>query len=125
MTCTDVISGTRTIAISYHNLGGYLYKYSGDSLAGFLAAALIRRLAGINGTGAKAPESSVRRAAALLAVFGSHIDPPSNVADLCDRLADLPGTDLPRLITRLAPDAPTAADAARPDRPCTSRGWSS
>jgi tetratricopeptide (TPR) repeat protein len=100
-----------SIAVSYQNLGGYLYEHSGDpasALASFLAAALVRSLVGIEGTGANTPASSVRGAAALLRVLSPDADPPSDVADLCGRLVDISGSDLFQLITRLSPDASKA-----------------
>ena len=97
----DDILGT---AISYHNLGGYLARHTQRPAAAFashLASALIGALAGTQ------DGDSVREAAIDLREFGEAAAPPKNVADLCDRLADFPGTDLPGLLATLSPDAGT------------------
>ena len=49
---------------------------------------------------------SWQAAAANLRELGS-AGPPRNIADLCDRLSGIPGTDLPGLIARLSPDPET------------------
>ena len=54
------------IAVSYHNLGSNLHVHArqlGPALASHLAAAVIRVLAGIEGTSAGSSADSVRRAA--------------------------------------------------------------
>ena len=73
-----------------------------------MAAALIRAL-----TGAEGSDDSVRAAATDLREFGTDATPPADVPDLCHRVADIPGTDLARLIAALAPDPATADQALR------------
>jgi hypothetical protein len=95
------------IALSYHNLGHYLHAHArqpAQAIACHLAAALIRALSGAAGT-----DDSIQAAATDLRVFGPDAIPPANVADLCLRLSDIPGTNLPGLIVRLSPD-PDASD---------------
>ena len=75
-----------------------------QALACHLAAALIHALTGSAGT-----DDSVQAAATDLRVFGTDAVPPTDVADLCSRLSDIPGTDLPGLIATLSSD-PGAAD---------------
>ena len=96
---------------SYHNLGNYLrrrIRQPGPALASHLAAALTGTLASIDDEG-----RSVRAASFDLRELGRDAIPPHDVADLCDRLADIPGTDLPGLIARLSPDPETAEQALR------------
>jgi hypothetical protein len=62
------------------------------------------------------PRSATRRffsSGVDLRELGDTAVPPRDVADLCDRLADIPGTDLPGLIARLSPDPETAEQALR------------
>ncbi|MBO0806052.1 MAG: hypothetical protein J2P25_23645 [Nocardiopsaceae bacterium] len=99
------------IAISYHNLGNYLHRHARQpaaALAAHLTAALIYALTGMGGTGPGSAAGSVRAAATDLRVFGTAAEPPADIADLCHRLADIEGTDLPALIRQLEPDAETA-----------------
>ena len=95
------------IAASYHSLGHYLHAHARQpvpALACHLAAALIRALTGTAGT-----DDSVQAAATDLRVFGTDAILPADVADLCSRLSDIPGTDLPGLIATLFSD-PDATD---------------
>jgi hypothetical protein len=97
------------IAASYHSLGHYLHAYARQparALAYHLAAALIRALTGSAGT-----DDSAQAAASDLRVFGADAVPPTDVADLCRQVGDIPGTDLPSLIAALSPD-PENAEAA-------------
>lgn len=94
------------IAGSYYNLGSYLHRDARQpaiALATHLAAALIRALAGSDEA-----THQIDAAALDLREFGSVAVPPANVADLCDRLADIPGTDLPGLLATLSSDFETA-----------------
>jgi hypothetical protein len=123
----DVIA----IAVSYHNLGNYLRRHAGrpvPALACHLAAALICAL-----TGAEGADRSVRAAATDLRALGTEDGggsahaaasgpsepaadavPPADVPALSRLVGDIPGTDLPGLLTALAPD-PAAADQALRD----------
>ena len=106
------------IATSYHNLGGYLHDHARDPaavLASYLAAALIRRLAGIAGDGPSTPASSVRIAAVHLRALGAGASAvlPTGMADLYRTLTSIPGTDLPGLVARLSPDPETAEATLR------------
>src|SRR5262249_670379 len=70
------------IAMSYHNLGGSLHSRALDPaavLGSYLAAALIRGLAGIGGVGSNTPASSIRVAASLRAL-GADATLPTDVA---------------------------------------------
>jgi hypothetical protein len=99
------------IAISYHNLGNYQRRHArqpAPALASHLASALIEALAGTDDAG-----QSIRAAATDLRELGSAAVPPRDVADLGERLADIPGTDLPRLIAALSPDPETAEQTLR------------
>jgi hypothetical protein len=100
------------IAVSYHNLGGYLRDHARQSavaLASHLTAALIFVLTGIGGTdGPGSAGRSVRSAATDLRELGTSAEPPADIAELCGRLADIEGTDLPGLINTLSPDPGTA-----------------
>jgi hypothetical protein len=93
-----------SIATGYHNLGSYLPHRPTVTVAIFLASALIFTLADAGGQPA---DNAVRMAAADLREFGAI--PPSDIADMCAFLADIPGTDPARLIARLSPD-PEAAE---------------
>jgi hypothetical protein len=104
------------IAVSYNNHGSYLARHArqpAPALTGHLAAALIRTLAGIGGDHPGSALDSARRAAADLRALGPAAVPPATVADLDRQLGDIPGTDLPALITRLAPDPQAAEQALR------------
>jgi hypothetical protein len=63
------------------------------------------------GTGDNGATRSVRIAAIVLRVFGTAAELPADVADLCGRLADIEGTDLPALLAKLSPDPQTAEQA--------------
>ena len=94
--------GTWTdIWISHHNLGEYLRDLAGQpgpALAHHLAAALLGAV-----TGAEGAEESVPAAADDLKADGD-VTVPADVADLCRRVAAVPGVDLGRLLAGLAPD---------------------
>ncbi|MBO0802517.1 MAG: CHAT domain-containing protein [Nocardiopsaceae bacterium] len=103
------------IARCYYDLGDYFHVHAGHpvaALAAHLAAALIRTLTGIGGTGDEGAASSVRHAAIDLRASGT-AGPPADIAALCHRLADIEGTDLPTLIRRLEPDPETAEQTLR------------
>jgi hypothetical protein len=99
------------IAACYHNLGRYLRRHARQpaaALAAHLTAALICALTGIGGTGDDGTAGSIRAAATDLRASGIADEPPADTADLCRRLADIEGTDLPALIEKLSPDPQTA-----------------
>jgi tetratricopeptide (TPR) repeat protein len=100
------------IAVSYYNLGNYLRRHArqpAPALACHLAAALIRALTGADGAG-----RSVRAAADDLREFGAAAaTPPADVAALCGQIGEIPGADLHRLLTVLAPDPAAAEQALR------------
>jgi hypothetical protein len=98
----------RDIAVSYHNFGIYLYRASQPALAlaSHLAAALIEALTGISDR-----HDPVLHAAINLRQLGSAAVPPSDVAELCRQVGDIPGTGLPGLIATLSPVADTAERA--------------
>jgi hypothetical protein len=99
------------LAANYHNLGSYLHSHVRQpvpALASHLTAALIRALTGVDGT-----EDSIQEAAADLRVFGTAAVPPTDVADLCRQVGDIPGTDLASLIATLSPGPETAEAALR------------
>jgi hypothetical protein len=112
----DVIA----IAVSYHNLGIYLRRHArqpAQALACHLAAALIRFLIGAP-TGAQGAEGSVRAAATDLRALsseGAGADdlPSADVPALCRQIGEIPGADLERLLTALAPDPATIDQALR------------
>jgi hypothetical protein len=90
-----------TIWISHHNLGQYLHDLPdqpGSGLAHHLAAALIRTV-----TGAEGVNEPLLAAADDLKADGD-VPVPADVADLCRRVADVPGADLGRLLAGLGPD---------------------
>jgi tetratricopeptide (TPR) repeat protein len=94
------------IAGSYYNLGNYLRKHARQParvLASFLTAALICALASAGGT------SESIRATALVLLESPAVKPPSDIADLCRMLGELPGTDPAALIAKICPD-PEAAE---------------
>jgi hypothetical protein len=104
------------IAGSYHNLGVFLHDHARPpalALASHLAAALIRSLAGVGGTGINSTDESIRQAATDLGELGAHDTPPADVADLNRQLGDIPGTDLPALIRQLSADPEAAEQALR------------
>jgi tetratricopeptide (TPR) repeat protein len=89
------------IWISHHNLGKYLHDSVGQpgrALAHHLAAALLWALTGAEGT-----NESMPAAADDLKADGD-ASVPADVADLCRRVADVPGVDLDRLLAGLCPD---------------------
>jgi tetratricopeptide (TPR) repeat protein len=97
------------IANGYHNLGILLDVHArqpAPALASHLAAALICALTGIAGT-----DHSIHSAKITLRAHGSAAVPPVNVADLCRRVGEIPGTDLPGLLAKLSPDPETADNA--------------
>jgi hypothetical protein len=97
------------IAVSYHNLGNYLRRHArqpAPALACHLASALICALTGADDGG-----QSVRAAATDLRELGAADTPPADVAGLCRQAGDIPGTDLGRLLTALAPDPAVAEQA--------------
>ena len=99
------------IAVSYHNLGNYLRLHArqpAPALACHLASALIHAL-----TGAADGGYSTGNAAADLRELGPSAISPADVAALCDQVGDIPGTDLRRLLTALAPDPAAAEQALR------------
>jgi tetratricopeptide (TPR) repeat protein len=104
-----------SIAVSYHNLGISVRRARQpvQALASHLAAAFLRTLAGVGGDHAGSANDSARAAALDLREFGTAAVPPRDVADLCGRLAGIPGTDLPRLIAALSPDPETAEQVLR------------
>src|SRR5207248_11371268 len=77
-------------------------------LGSHLASALISALTGISDNGV-----SVNAAAIVLQFFGPEAAIPSDVADLCDRVSEIPYSDLPGLIAELSPDPETAEAALR------------
>ncbi len=101
----QMASDVTSIAVSYHNLGGYLRDYAQQptsALACHLAAALILNLAG-----AANSDVVLSGAAIVFQDFGETL-PPQDVVDLCRKVGDIPGTDLPGLIAKLSPDPETA-----------------
>jgi hypothetical protein len=99
------------IAVCYHNLGDYLRRHArqpAPALACLLAAALIRVLTGAGGVG-----RSVGAAAEDLREFGAAATPPADVAALCGQVGEIPGADLHRLLTALAPDPAATEQALR------------
>jgi hypothetical protein len=79
-----------------------------QALASHLAAALIRTLTGIGGTGTASAAGSIRQATIDLREFRGDGVPPHDVSALCPQVGNIPGTDLPGLIARLSPDPQTA-----------------
>jgi hypothetical protein len=102
----------RNIAANYHNHGITLRIWGRRpslSLTCHLAATLIGDL-----TGTGDIHKSLSAAADTLREMSHYIVPPRDVAHLCDRLAEIPGTDLPALIAGLSP-APAVAEQALRD----------
>jgi hypothetical protein len=91
------------------NLGSFQRRTRGSAavLASHLASALIRALIGI-GSGPASAANSIRNAADDLRELGADAELPANVADLCRRIGDIPGTDPAALIAKLSPDPQTA-----------------
>jgi tetratricopeptide (TPR) repeat protein len=90
------------IPVSHFNLGTYLREDAGDpgdALAHHLAAALIYAV-----TGGQYLEQSVHAAAADLQRSLDASGIPGDVAELCRRVGKVPGAQLGKLLTRLAPD---------------------
>jgi len=99
------------IAISYHNLGAYHRRYTGQptqALASRLASALIFTL-----TRGGYLDWAIKDAATDLRELGTAVTPPMSVADLNHQLGDIPGTDLPALLAALSPDPDTTKQALR------------
>jgi tetratricopeptide (TPR) repeat protein len=101
------------IAGSYHNLGNHLLVHARQPAAAFaahLAAAIIRTLTGVSGTGPDSTAGSVCACALDLREFDTAAEPPADIADLCRRLdhMSIPGTDPASLIARLSHDPDTA-----------------
>jgi tetratricopeptide (TPR) repeat protein len=99
------------IAIGYHNLGNHLSGQASPPAKAFvshLTSALICTLIGNNDVA-----ESVEAAAADLRGFGAGDLLLANVADLCDLIGDIPGTNLPGLIEQHCPSTETAEHALR------------
>lgn len=95
------------IAVIYHNLGAFLANRGwqpASALASFLASALIGELTEITC-------DCDPFLAAVITLFKLDARPPSDTADLCRQLGDIPGTDLAALIARLSHDPGTAERA--------------
>jgi tetratricopeptide (TPR) repeat protein len=106
-----LIGDVTGITAGYRNLGSYLHLYARQPAPAFayhLAAALIRALASAAGT-----DESIRDATADLREFGAATTPPPDLADLCRRIGDIPGTEPARLIAQLSPGPGTAERALR------------
>jgi tetratricopeptide (TPR) repeat protein len=103
----DVIS----IASAYHSLGGLVafhIRQHAPALANHLIAAVIRTLADVGGTDDESAAGSLRAAASALRAPGMTMMRPVNIADLCRRVSDIPGTNPAALIAKLSPDPETA-----------------
>jgi hypothetical protein len=99
------------IAVGYHNLGNYLRDHARQpvpALASHLTTALIRTLTGIDGT-----DRSIQAAATDLRDLGDAATPPTDMAELCRHIGDIPGTNLPGFLAALSPDPDTAEQALR------------
>ena len=99
------------IAVSYHNLGDYLLCHARQpaaALASHLAAALIYTITGAEGAG-----DSVSNAAVDIREAGGDAGPPAGAADLCRRLADIPGTDLTSLLKKVSISADATEQVLR------------
>jgi tetratricopeptide (TPR) repeat protein len=97
-----------SIAISHHNLGTYLIGHTHQpqaALAHHLAAALIYILIGGQ------PDHSLSSAANDLRTLGSDATMPADVAGLCRQASEVPGVDLARILTALAPGPELAEQA--------------
>jgi hypothetical protein len=98
-----------TIAISHHNLAGYLAEYAADhpqALAHYLAAALLYSLTNVSGVG-----RSVSSAAMSLATLPDGASTPASVSELCDTVGEVPGVRLDRLLAQLTDNAAAVQDA--------------
>jgi hypothetical protein len=105
-----------SIAVSYYYLGNYRRLYALQplpALASHLASALIQVLSGIDVDDDGSADSPVRQAGADLRELSGEAGPPAHVADLCDLVGDIPGTDLPGLIADLAPGQEAAEQNLR------------
>jgi CHAT domain-containing protein len=93
------------IQASHYNLGIDLLRNGKPDMAlpHHLAVALLRAVMGADGT-----ERSINAAAADLATLGDDTAAPASVADLCQRVAAVPGAQLDDLLVRLLPDEQTA-----------------
>jgi tetratricopeptide (TPR) repeat protein len=84
-----------------HHLLGYNFRSrasgAGAAIAHHLAAAIIRAMTG------GGVEDSVRVVAYDLEVLGDDAMVPADVAELCRRVAEVPGVDLERLLAQLPP----------------------
>ena len=99
-----------SIPAGYDVLGSYLLEHARQpvpALACHLAAALLTELAG-----AAHSDGPVSAAAAIVRQRGS-ILLPLDPDELCCQVGDVPGTDLPGLITQLGPDPEVARQALR------------
>jgi hypothetical protein len=96
------------IQTSHHNLGNYLAPGGqlGAALTHHLASALLRVITGAKGE----LESSARAAAAVLRAAGEAALPADTTA-LCERVGEVPGVHLDRLLAALAPSQGTAEQA--------------
>jgi tetratricopeptide (TPR) repeat protein len=109
---SQIAGNVIAIAASYHNLGCLFLRHAcqpARALPCHLAAGLIRALSGTKGN-----EDPVSGAAVNLHVLGTAAVPPTDVADLCRQVDEIPGADLHGLIPKLSPD-PEAAERALRD----------
>jgi tetratricopeptide (TPR) repeat protein len=105
-----------SVAASYHNLGNYLSRHArqpAPALACHLTAALIRTLIGIGGDYVGSARASTRAAAIDFREYGTAVSPPTDVADMCRALGDIPGTDPPGLLAALSHDPETTEQTLR------------
>lgn len=97
------------IAVGHRNLGHYLHALARQptaALAHHLADALILALASLGDN-----DESLRVAALDLRALGVGASVPADVADLCRRVAVVPGVNLEGLLVTLAPDPLVAQQA--------------
>jgi len=97
------------IEIMHHNLGNYLGSHAHQpdvALAHHMTAALIRALIGGRGQ-----VNAIRGAAGDIRELNDTHLIPADVTKLCQRVAEVPGADLSRLLTTLAPDRRTVQHA--------------
>ena len=88
------------IAVSHYNLGNYLHRHARQANTAFthhVAAALLFAI-----TGSARLDEALRNAGTDLRVLGDAAL-PADTARLCDRVAEVPRTDLARLLTALTP----------------------
>lgn len=100
------------IAVAHRNLGTYLHAFArqpASALAHHLADALINTLASGGDN-----DESMRAVASDLRALGVDAPVPVDVADLCHRVAAVPGVKLERLLATLVPH-PHAAQQALQD----------